>query len=68
MVEKKDFIKVQIKLKQNFAKSKEVGGMGIETSGGGTVDLSTDRHGIINYTRVLIEFEDDNRIRFRSYR
>jgi hypothetical protein len=53
------FTKVHIKKKQNFAESKEVGGMGIETSGGGNVDLSTEEHGIINYTRVLVEFEDD---------
>jgi hypothetical protein len=47
---------VHIKL-ENFTKSKEIGGMGIETSEGGTVDLSTDEHGIINYTRVSVEFE-----------
>jgi hypothetical protein len=38
---------VHIKL-ENFTKSKEIGGMGIETSEGRTVDLSTDEHGIIN--------------------
>jgi hypothetical protein len=59
-LKKKYFIKVQIKLEQNFTKSKEIGGMGIETSKGGTVDLSTDEHGIINYTKVLVEFEDKN--------
>lgn len=54
------FIRVQIKLEQNFTRSKEIGGIGIETSGGGSVDLSTDEHGIINYTKVLIEFEDES--------
>jgi hypothetical protein len=48
--------KVHIKLEQNFTKSKEIGEIGIETSEGGTVDLSTDGHGIINYIGVLIEY------------
>ena len=47
-------------MEQNFTRSKEIGGIGIETSGGGLVDLSTDEHGIMNYTKVLIEFEDEN--------
>ena len=30
--------RVQIKLEQNFTRSKEIGGIGIETSGGGLVE------------------------------
>jgi hypothetical protein len=57
--------KVHIKLEQNFTKSKEIGGIGIETSEGETVDLYTDEHGIINYIRVLIEYvEEDSQLNF----
>jgi hypothetical protein len=56
--------KVHIKLEQNFAKSKEIGGIGIETSEGGTVDLSTDEHGIMNYIGVLIEYVEDSQLNF----
>jgi hypothetical protein len=57
---KRRYIRVQIKLEQNFTKSEKIGGIGIQTSDGGSVDLSTDEHGIINYTKVLIEFEDES--------
>lgn len=52
-------MKVKIKLEQSFSKSEDIGGYKIETVGSGKVDSNADEHGIINYTKVVIEFEDE---------
>lgn len=52
--------KVHIKLEQSFERSKVIAGLEIEGWGGGNVDATSDEHGIINHTKVLIEFKDDS--------
>jgi hypothetical protein len=58
-VHTKSLIKVQIKLEQSFSKSEQIAGFKIEKSGGSKVDTTVDEHGIINHTKVLLEFEDN---------
>jgi hypothetical protein len=55
----KSFTKVHIKLEQSFSKSEQIAGFKIEKSEGSKVDTTVDEHGIINHTKVLVEFEDN---------
>jgi hypothetical protein len=57
----KAFVKVDLKLVQNHEAAEKIMGMNIETSGEGSkVDLTADDQGIVNFTHIKMEIDDNS--------
>lgn len=68
MIYKKVFIKIDVKLIQNFEASEKIMGIKIETSGeGAKVDLNADSHGLVNFTQIKMEVEDKSDCTIECY-
>lgn len=53
-------VKITVKLIQNFEAAEKIMGWKITTTGGGSVDLNADEHGIINFTHIKMEILDNS--------